>query len=184
MSENLHLHGSMFYLLSEFITDKYGSATWLKLTHDAGINPTFDIHTNYPVSEMVALIKLVAEHANLTESTIKEHFGEHLVPSLLSFYKSHINPEWKTFGMLENTELVMHKAVRKQENDASPPVLNVSRVHDKLLIIDYYSKRRMASLAVGIIRGIAKFYNESEKINIIPMSNPDDERVQIRIEFK
>ena len=60
----------------------------------------------------------------------------------------------------------MHKAVRKEENKANPPTLHISRVSDKLLIIDYYSKRRMASLAIGIIKGIAKFYNESEKRQI------------------
>ncbi len=86
--------------------------------------------------------------------------------------------------MRENTELVMHKAVRKEENKANPPVLNVSRVHDNLLIIDYYSKRRLACLAIGIIRGIIKFYNETDKVTVIPNTNPADERVQIRIEFK
>lgn len=78
----------------------------------------------------------------------------------------------------------MHRAVRKEENKASPPTLNVSRVNDKLLIIDYYSKRRMASLAIGMIKGIAKFYNESEKLQITLNAESDDERVQIRVEFK
>jgi hypothetical protein len=86
--------------------------------------------------------------------------------------------------MLENTELVMHKAVRMEENQAAPPFLNVSRVHDNLIIIDYYSKRKLASLAIGIIKGIAKFYDETEKVHVVPMTNPNDERVQIRIEFK
>lgn len=181
--ENLQIHGSMFFLLSEFITDRFGNKTWLELTKKAGVESSYDMHTNYPASEMFLLIKMAADHAELTENVIKEQFGEHLVPRLLTLYKSHINPEWKTFEMLENTELVMHKAVRKQENDANPPVLNVSRIHDKLLIIDYYSKRKMASLATGIIRGIAKFYNESENVHIVPTSNPDDERVQIRVEF-
>jgi hypothetical protein len=74
--------------------------------------------------------------------------------------------------------------VRKQENQADPPVLLVTRVHDKLLTIDYYSKRRMASLAIGIINGIAKYYNEADKVKVICQSDPNDERVQLRIEFK
>ena len=41
----------------------------------------------------------------------------------------------------------------------------------------------MASLAVGIIKGIAKYYNESSKVKIVPTTNPNDERVQIRVEF-
>ena len=182
--EETHIHGSMFFLLHEFIVSRYGQGCWMKLTEKTGANSAYDRHKNYPASEMFLIIKALADHTELPENTVKEMFGEHLVPKLLTLYRSHIRPEWKTFEMLENTELVMHQAVRKQENEANPPVLNISRVHDKLLIIDYFSKRRMASLAVGIIKGIAQFYNESEKINVIPMSDQNDERVQIRIEFK
>ncbi len=41
----------------------------------------------------------------------------------------------------------------------------------------------MCSLAMEIIRGIAKFYNESESIEIISVSDPADERVQIKVEY-
>jgi hypothetical protein len=182
--EKILMHGSMFFLMKEFIVSNYGNETWMELTKKTGVDSLYDIHKNYPASEMFLIIKAVTDHTGLSESIIKEKLGAHLVPMLLTMYKAHIRPEWKTFEMLENTELVMHKAVRKQENEAKPPILNVSRVHDKLLIIDYYSKRKMASLAIGIIKGIAEFYNESEKINVVPMCDQDDERVQIRIEFK
>ncbi|WP_293890956.1 hypothetical protein [Flavobacterium sp.] len=38
-------------------------------------------------------------------------------------------------------------------------------------------------VCVGIIKGIATYFNETHAIRIIPMTNPDKERVQIRIEF-
>ncbi len=41
-----------------------------------------------------------------------------------------------------------------------------------------------AWLAIGIIKGIAKYYNESEKVIVIPKTNPNEDRVQIRVEFK
>lgn len=181
----LQIHGSMFFLLNQFIVHNYGNDAWLNLLEKAGASETIhNVHKNYPAKEMFSILNAASELTHLTVNDLTEKFGEYLVPTLLGMYKQHINPEWKTFEMLENTELVMHKAVRKQENEASPPVLNISRVHDKLLMIDYYSKRKMACLAIGIIRGIAKYYNESEKVNVIPLSNPDEERVQIRIEFK
>lgn len=182
--EALQMHGSMFFLLNQFIVRNYGNDVWLQLTKTAGaFESPHDIHKNYPAAEMFAILNAASQLTQLSENDLKEKFGEYLVPTLLSMYKQHVNPEWKTFQMLENTELVMHKAVRKQENQAAPPILNISRVHDKLLIIDYYSKRKMASLAVGIINGIAKYYGESDKVEVIPVTNPDDERVQIRVEF-
>ena len=181
----LQIHGSMFFFLKKFIENNYDIDTWLKINKSAGaLHSTYEMHKNYPASEMDSIINTATNYTGLSKNDLQEKLGEYLVPDLLNIFKSHLNPAWKTFGLLENTELVMHKAVRKQANQANPPILNISRVHDKLLIIDYYSKRRMANLAVGIIKGIARFYNESDIVDVILNANPDDERVQIRVEFK
>lgn len=183
--EELKVHGSIFLLLKKFVENNYSADTWIKLTETAGTPPSsYDIHKNYPARELFALISTAAYHMGFSENDLKEKFGEYLVPDLLCMYKSHIPPSWKTFEMLLYTEQVMHKAVRNEASGANPPVLHISKVNDNTLIIDYYSKRKLASLAIGIIRGIAKFYKESERVQIIPKSNPDDERVQIRVEFK
>jgi hypothetical protein len=183
--EEIQIHGSMFLLFKKFIEKNYNHNTWLELNKAAGtLQPAYEMHKNYPASEMFSIIGAAAKHMELSKNTLKEKFGEYLVPDLLNIYKSHLNPSWKTFETLEYTEQVMHKAVRNEAGNANPPVLNVTKVGDKLLIIDYYSKRKMASLAIGIIRGIAKYHNESKKVLIIPKTNPNDERVQIRVEFK
>ena len=184
MNGQINAHGSLFFLLKRFIEKQFGESKWKEINERTGTsNRSYDPHENYPASELDALIFEAARSENKSVFELKEKFGESMVPDLLELYKKYVDPSWKTFELLEYTEHVMHKAVRKEESKASPPVLNVSRVHDKLLIIDYYSARRMASLAVGIIKGIAKHYNESEKIKVIPASDPNDERVQIRIEF-
>lgn len=180
----LQMHGSMFLLLKKFIEHAYGPVAWELAKRNRESNSSdYSFHENYPAEEMFAIIQTAAKNTGITENELKEKFGIHLVPDLLATYKSHLKPEWKTFELLQYTELVMHKAVRTEESQANPPVLNISRVHDKLLIIDYYSRRKMAALAVGIIKGIAKYYNETDIIKVIPTTDLDDERVQIRCEF-
>jgi hypothetical protein len=181
----IQMHGSMFVLLKKFVESIYDHDTWFKLHQAAGpAHSAYEMQENYPVSEMDSLIRAVADHMGIPEYELKEKFGEFLVPDLLNLYKSHLNPAWKTFETLEYTEQVMHQAARNQAVNASPPVLNVTTVGDRLLIIDYYSKRKMGALAIGIIRGIARFHHESDRVRIIPRSDPSDERVQIRVEFK
>lgn len=184
MENKIYTHGSMFFLLKRFIEKEFGAAKWKKLNELAGTSHReYNPHENYPVSEMDAIIYEISQSEKLTVYEVKEKFGESMVPDLMGMYRKYVDPSWKTFELLEYTEHVMHKAVRREESKANPPVLNVSRVHDKLLIIDYNSNRRMASLAVGIIKGIAKYYKESEKVKVIPVSDPNDERVQLRVEF-
>lgn len=183
--EELKVHGSIFYLLKKFIENNYGREMWVTINKEAGTYlTTYDVHENYPASEMFAIVNASQKYTGLSENDTIEKFGQYLVPDLLAIYKSNVDPSWKTFEMLENTESVMHKAVRSDSSKAEPPVLSVSKVNDKLLIIDYYSKRKMASLAIGIIKGIAAFYNETDVVKVVPITNPNDERVQIRVEFK
>lgn len=180
----IEMHGSMFVLLKKYIETNYSNEIWIKLVQEAGAGDiTYGMHQSYPASQMYSIMSGASVYAGISESNLKENFGEFLVPDLMHLYKSYVKPEWKTFEVLEYTEIVMHQAVRKEESTANPPILNISRVHDKLLIIDYYSKRKMADLAVGIIKGIAKFYGESQKVHVIPATGSNDERVQIRVEF-
>jgi hypothetical protein len=182
--DDLKMHGSMFVMLRKFLESHSAAATWSDICTACDLDPGYKMDHNYPVSDIETIISYAAQSLGISGNTFKENFGESLVPDLLRLYQFHVNPEWKTFEMLENTETVMHQAVRLEARNANPPVLNVTRVDDKLLYIDYYSRRRMASLAIGIIRGIAVHYNESDRVKIIPKSDPNDERVQIRIEFE
>ena len=182
--KDIQLHGSMFFLFKKFVVETQPESTWEHTLELAGLKGvSFEPHVNYPASQLSDLISVIAKNSGQTAEQIKEAYGEHLVPDLLRHYGQYIKPEWRTYEMLINTELVMHRAVRKEESKANPPVLNIARVHDKLIVIDYYSERKMASLAIGIIKGIAKYYKESDKVRVVTMSEPNDERVQLRVDF-
>ena len=185
MNEVHHeIHGSMLHLMRKFVIHTYSEVLWQQVTNDAHSLRDFKTTKSYPLSDMTILMKAVSQHAGISVTEMEERFGEYLVPDLFRIYGSYLNPAWKTFDVLLNTERVMHGAVRHLNSTAHPPVLNVSKVNEHLLIIDYYSKRKLASLAIGIIKGIAAFYMEADSIEVKPTTEPDDERVQIRVEFK
>lgn len=177
------MHGSIFILLKRFVENQYDHSTWLKLLDAAGVqHDSYQMNKVYPDEEVFALVENAAKFTELPAVKLHEKFGEFLVPDLLLVYKKYIKPEWRTMDMLEFTETSMHAAVRQENEAVAPPVLHVNRVNPNLIIIDYYSKRRMGGLAVGIIRGIANYYHETDLIRITPTSALDSERVQIRVE--
>ena len=63
----------------------------------------------------------------------------------------------------------------------APPVLQVTRLSPDELLIDYVSKRRMGALAVGIVRGVAHYYDEADLIQVEPTTSENGERVRIRV---
>jgi hypothetical protein len=185
MENEVHIHGTMLFLLRKFFVNNYSEEMWVKLNKTARSGTTsYEITRNYPMKHFNAILSAASSVTGNSVNNIKEEFGQYLVPDLFQFYGNYLNPEWKTFEVIENTEKIMHSAVRRLNSAAEPPVLNVSKVNDKLLIIDYYSKRKMASLAVGIVKGIAHYFKEQEYIEVQPTTDLNDERVQIRVSYK
>ncbi|MDF2438634.1 MAG: hypothetical protein K0Q95_3010 [Bacteroidota bacterium] len=185
MRHETDVHGSIFFLLKKFVDHNLPLGTWEKLKEKARISrPDYEMTASYPIEDIGGILVAASEMTGLGEDELKERFGEYLVADLFTLYKSYLQPDWKTYDVLIHTERVMHGAVRKLNSTANPPILNVTLVSDQLLMIDYFSKRRMASLAVGIIKGIAKYYNEEEKVIVRSVTPLNDERVQIRVEFK
>ena len=147
------MHGSILTLPKRYVQTQYDHSTWLKLTELAG----------------------------LSAGELHEKFGEYLVPDLMYLYQKLLDPNWKTLDMLEHTELTMHKQVRSENAENSPPVLEVSRLGPDELMIDYVSPRRMGGLAVGIARGLAAYYDEADRIDVMPATSEDGERVRIHV---
>ncbi|MES2565598.1 MAG: heme NO-binding domain-containing protein [Bacteroidota bacterium] len=179
-----HIHGSIFFLLRKFIINNYSEEMWHILNAEAHVEESgIEMTKSYDLSDILGIMQTASTHTNLSIKELQEKFGEYLVPDLFKIYGNYLNPNWKTFDVLLNTETVMHGAVRKLNSTAHPPILNVSQVNEHLLIIDYHSKRKLASLAVGIIKGIANYFNESRQVHVKPTTEADAERVQIRVEF-
>ncbi|MBF9237591.1 heme NO-binding domain-containing protein [Hymenobacter sp. BT683] len=176
------MHGSIIILLKRYVQTQYDHSTWVTLMELSGISKVeFDHKTVYPDEYIYALVGHASAMTGVSAGELHERFGEYLVPDLMYMYQRLLRPEWKTLDMIEHTELTMHKQVRKEHTENSPPVLDVTRIGPNELVIEYVSDRRMGGLAVGIVRGLANYYDEADQIHIIPTTSEDGEHVNIRV---
>src|SRR6266498_2237193 len=90
--------------------------------------------------------------------TVLEDFGVVLVLILVSLYGAFLDPKWRTFDLLSNTESVIHRAVRMREPQDHPPLLRCQRVSDREVHILYTSERRLCAVAIGFCRDVAAYY--------------------------
>ncbi|WP_026461867.1 heme NO-binding domain-containing protein [Adhaeribacter aquaticus] len=178
------MHGSIYILLKRFVEGTYDYSTWIKLLEAAGIDHApYKIDEMYPTQEIYAIVTAASTMTGIPAYDLTEKFGEYLVPDLLLMYNKFINPEWTTYNMLLNTESTFHGAVKQQDGRTSPPILQIKKVGEKQLLVDYYSKRRMAGVAVGIIKGIANYYQESDTVKVTRLTHESEEQVQIKVDF-
>jgi len=176
------VHGTIFSLLKRYVQMQYDHSTWVRLVEHSGLTEVdFDHRNVYPDEHMYALIGQAAQMTGVSADELHEKFGEYLVPDLLYMYQKYIRPEWKTLDMLEHTETTMHTRVRAAHEGNRPPVLDVRRVASNEVRIEYVSPRRMGALAVGIVRGLARHFDEEDRILVEPLTSENGERVQIRV---
>ena len=176
------MHGTIFSLLKRYVQTQYDHSTWLKLVEASGLDSHDFSHKEvYPDEHLYALVGQAAEMTGLSAGELHEKFGEYLVPDLMYMYQKYVDPNWRTLEMLENTEHTMHYQVRKEHPENAPPVLKVQRLNENELLIDYVSPRRMGGLAVGIVRGLAIYFDEADRIDVMPTTSEDGEHVQIHV---
>lgn len=182
--DDSHMHGSMFVLLRRFVEHAYDFSTWVNLLESAGISHSYyQMQEVYPTQEMITLVEKASELIGIPVYELQERYGEFLVSDLLLVYNRYINPAWRTYDMLLHTEGAMHAAVKREDNRANPPLLLVTKKGSKQLIIDYHSRRKMAGVAVGIVKGIAAYFHERDLVEVTLLTPVDMERVQIRVDF-
>ena len=178
------MHGSMFVLFKRYVEHAFDYSTWAKLQEKANLAASsYQLQERYPTRELRALVQGMAQMTNTSPSKIWEQYGEFLVPDLLLVYRQYVQPEWRTYDLLLNTEAAMHGAVRKLDSRTDPPILLVTKKGNQQLVVDYYSPRKMAGVAIGIIKGIARYYQEEDKVTVTCVTGLEEARVQLLVNF-
>ncbi len=156
------MHGLIFLQLQRFAQQQGGAGAWERLLRDANLpKKSYSPVRDYPDAELLALVGAACAIWNLSAAAVVEAFGEFLAPELLRLYDRLIKPGWKTLDLVENTEAIIHAAVRVGNPGARPPVLVCFRTTEDELQIVYSSNRQLCSLAKGILKGLAKHFAEA-----------------------
>ncbi len=159
------MHGIIHMELKRFVEAYHGQEAWLKVLENAGLgNKVYWALSVYPDDETVAIVKSASELTSTPVQMVLEAFGEFIVPTLVSMYSSHINPDWGMVEMLLHTEEIIHRVVRMRNPGAEPPKLKFEKIGDNELRFLYDSPRKMSALAKGIIRAVAGHYQNKVSI--------------------
>jgi hypothetical protein len=159
------MHGVIFDELESFVNDEYGDGMWDALVDAANTeNDAFLPTQSYPDGDIVTIVKTASEETGESVQNLLFQFGKYTGPELLDMYDAQIDDNWGYFDLLSNTEEQIHKVVRRDMPDSSPPELRTKRVGENEVRIKYASDRRMCSVLEGIAMGMADEYGVNTAI--------------------
>ncbi len=155
------MHGIIFAELKKFADSALGAAAWPAIAAEAGVGQVSYLATEtYPDEQLSALVGAAVRRSGIPAPQLLEQFGAFIVPDLVKVFGAFVKREWTALDLLENTESVIHKAVRLGDPKATPPQLRISRPTPSQVTIEYSSPRRLCAVAKGIMRGVAAHYRE------------------------
>ena len=155
------MHGIIMVELGKFVEARLGAAGWTKLLADAGLSGRFYVPIEeYPDAEAMTLIAGATQALGMPQEAVVEEFGKALVPGLVKLFGHLIPPTWKTLDLIAHTEDTIHQSLRRTTKKVQPPALKTTRPSADEVVVTYASKRRLCSLAKGIVQGVARHYGE------------------------
>lgn len=160
------MHGVIFDKLESFVNDEYGAGTWDDLLEAADTENDVYLPTRaYPDGDIVSIVKTASEATGEPIQDLLYAFGKYVAPGLLDMYGAQISDDWDYLDLLANTEEQIHKVVRRDMPDSSPPELRAKRTSDDEVRIRYASERQMCSVLEGIASGLAEEYGVDASIS-------------------
>lgn len=155
------MHGIIFTQLQKFVETNYDARTWHTLLKNADLSHKIYMpFKQYPDDDVFDIVAKASAATGISVESLLEAFGEFVVTDLVKVYSGFVKPEWKTLDLIENTEEMVHKVLRRKDPNAQPPTLSCFRENSHNLVVVYRSHRKMCAVAKGIIRGVGNYYKE------------------------
>ncbi len=119
----------------------------------------------YDHADMVRMVAALSKEVQLPVDDLVSAFGEHLFSKLVKKYPILVSGHDSALNFLATVDSTVHKEVIKLYPQAELPHFSCERVRADKLVMQYQSKRPFSQLALGLIKGCAKYFNEQVEID-------------------
>jgi hypothetical protein len=115
---------------------------------------------SYPEAELLALVSRAGEAAGMPVEEILRRYGAHLFRTLATLYPVFVDGVGSALELLAGIETYIHGEVKKLYPDAEFPRFDVHAPSPGNLELVYRSRRPMADVAEGMIRGCIAWFGD------------------------
>jgi hypothetical protein len=161
--------GSIAQCAEELVRTRFGDATWDDVCVEAGLQPdtSFMPAADIDDAAVIGVLRAVGTVCGLSAEQVSDAYGEYWVCEYASrqypayFRGAHTARE---FLLKMNN---VHDMVTRSVAKAQPPRFGYSWADDDTLVIDYQSKRNLAGLLVGLVKGVGIHFDEKLVVSAV-----------------
>lgn len=177
------MKGIIFNLLEEVVTSELGPETWDNLLDAAGLDGAFTSLGSYPDEHLFKLVGAASAALNKPAPDIVRWFGTKAIPLLAAKYPAFFTRHQSARPFILTLNSIIHPEVRKLYPGADVPDFDFESPSPDLLVMGYRSKRRLCSLAEGLIQGAATHFGETVAIHHPRCMHRGDDACRLELTF-
>jgi hypothetical protein len=173
------MKGMIFTELLEFVEEKFGFEVADEMV-EASMLPVKGAYTqaaNYSFEELVAILSKLSQITGISVDDLIVTYARHLFGHIAGLFPFMFKNFTSSLPFIAQVDTFIHPEVKKLYPDAELPSFQMISLDDKELIIDYYSTKPLASMAIGLMNGAADYFNE--KVEISHTVDPQKTRFQV-----
>ncbi|GEM74488.1 heme NO-binding domain-containing protein [Vibrio sagamiensis] len=157
------MKGVIFTEFIELVEEKFGLDVVDNMFFKANDEGIYTSVGSYDHKRLVQLIIQLSKLTNISTESLQETFGESLFENLINSIPSGINYQKfdSTFSLIRQVETLIHVEVKKLYPNTSPPQFYFISETASEMVFDYRSARCMSHVCFGLIKGCAKYFNET-----------------------
>ncbi|TMO60438.1 heme NO-binding domain-containing protein [Pseudoalteromonas aurantia] len=179
------MKGVIFRGLESLVIEKCGMAVWdTLLEKNAPEDRVYISVQSYPDDELVGLAQYVAVALQLPIAEVLKAFGEYLFGYLLPRHSTIIAKFDGFVSLIMSIDSVIHSEVAKLYQEPNLPKIRCKVIEDGLILMHYYSSRKLCLCAEGLIYGAAAHYNMTVTLKHIECMHKGADECAIEVRFK
>jgi len=178
------MKGIVFNLLEEAIRQEHGEDAWDALLAHTELEGAYTSLGNYPDEQLMKLVSAASVVLRKPADEIIRWFGCKSLSLFAERYPYFFNDHQSTRPFLLTLNSIIHPEVKKFYPGADVPDFQFDVSSENVLIMRYYSKRKLCAFAEVLIQGTAAYYREQLTMEHSMCMHRGDPHCELRISFK
>ncbi len=160
------MKGTIVLCLEQLVCSKFSREQWQRSLKEAGMNPAtmFLPFQDIDDAAVMKVVQAVCTTLNLTLTQAADAFGDYWVGTYSQELYGQYYQRYTTTREFLTALDSIHVTMTKTMQNAHPPRFTYEWKNEKTLIMHYTSQRHLIDFAVGLIKGVGKFYRENVTI--------------------
>jgi hypothetical protein len=175
------MKGIVFTEFLELVENEYGLEVVQQIIDECELDTegTYTSVGTYSHKDMFMMVGKLSEIKRIPVPALLTIFGEYFFTTLKDKYPVFVEKP-NLFNFLNSIDEYIHPEVLKLYPDAELPKFDAEIKSDNEMILHYMSSRKMSDLAIGLIKGAAKYFKEDVGVVKIREEN-DGESVMLKV---